>query len=57
MESKIIITETIAVGLKNFHKLIGNIFMGKREFGALEIGLNKRKNVYKSNENIDIREN
>lgn len=28
----------IAVELKNSHKMIGNIYMGKRDFEALEIG-------------------
>ncbi len=30
--------EMIALELKNSHKMIGNIYMGKREFEALEIG-------------------
>lgn len=30
--------EMIAVELKSDHKMIGNVYLGKREFGALEIG-------------------
>lgn len=30
--------EMIAVELKNSHKMIGNVYMGKRDFEALEIG-------------------
>ena len=30
--------EMIAIELKNSHKMIGNVYMGKREFEALEIG-------------------
>lgn len=30
--------EMIAVELKDSHKMIGNVYMGKREFDALEIG-------------------
>lgn len=30
--------EMIAVELKDSHKMIGNVYMGKREFGALEMG-------------------
>ncbi len=30
--------EMIAVELKSSHKMIGNVYLGKREFGALEIG-------------------
>ena len=28
----------IAVELKNSHKMIGNVYMGKRDFKSLEIG-------------------
>lgn len=28
----------IAVALKRSHKMIGNVYLGKREFEALEIG-------------------
>ena len=30
--------EMIAVELKKSHKMIGNVYMGKRDFEALEIG-------------------
>ncbi len=30
--------EMIAVALKRSHKMIGNVYLGKREFEALEIG-------------------
>ena len=30
--------EMIAVALKHSHKMIGNVYLGKREFEALEIG-------------------
>ena len=30
--------EMIAVGLKENHKMIGNVYLGKRDFNSLEIG-------------------
>ncbi|MBD5494106.1 MAG: GNAT family N-acetyltransferase [Lachnospiraceae bacterium] len=38
LEWRIGTDEMIAVELKNSHKMIGNVYMGKREFEALEIG-------------------
>ena len=38
LEWRIGTEEMIAVELKNSHKMIGNVYMGKREFEALEIG-------------------
>ena len=38
--------EMIAVELKNSHKMIGNVYMGKREFGALELGYVFNRNYW-----------
>jgi RimJ/RimL family protein N-acetyltransferase len=38
LEWRISTDEMIAVELKNSHKMIGNVYMGKRDFEALEIG-------------------
>ena len=38
LEWRIGTDEMIAVELKNSHKMIGNVYMGKRDFEALEIG-------------------
>lgn len=38
--------EMIAVELKSSHKMIGNVYMGKREFGALEIGYVFNRNYW-----------
>ena len=38
LEWRIGTDEMIAVELKDSHKMIGNVYMGKREFEALEIG-------------------
>ncbi len=38
LEWRIGTEEMIAVELKNSHKMIGNVFMGKRDFESLEIG-------------------
>ena len=38
--------EMIAVELKKSHKMIGNVYMGKREFEALEIGYVFNRNYW-----------
>lgn len=38
LEWRIGTDEMIAVELKNSHKMIGNVYMGKRDFEALEMG-------------------
>lgn len=38
--------EMIAVELKSSHKMIGNVYMGTREFGALEIGYVFNRNYW-----------
>ena len=38
--------EMIAVELKDSHKMIGNVYMGKREFEALEIGYVFNRNYW-----------
>ena len=38
LEWRIGTDEMIAVELKDSHKMIGNVYMGKREFEALEMG-------------------
>ena len=38
LEWRIGTDEMIAVELKNSHKMIGNVYLGKREFEALELG-------------------
>lgn len=46
LEWRIGTEEMIAVELKNTHKMIGNIYMGKREFEALEIGYVFNRNYW-----------
>ena len=38
--------EMIAVELKNSHKMIGNVYMGKRDFDAMEIGFVFNRNYW-----------
>ena len=38
--------EMIAIELKESHKMIGNVYMGKREFEALEIGYVLNRNYW-----------
>lgn len=38
--------EMIAVELKNSHKMIGNVYMGKRDFEALEMGYVLNRNYW-----------
>ena len=38
--------EMVAVELKNSHKMIGNVYMGKRDFEALEIGYVFNRNYW-----------
>ena len=38
--------EMIAVELENSHKMIGNVYMGKRDFEALEIGFVFNRNYW-----------
>lgn len=38
--------EMIAVELKEIHKMIGNVYLGKREFNTLEIGFVLNKNYW-----------
>ena len=38
--------EMIAAELKNSHKMIGNVYMGKRDFEALEIGYVFNRNYW-----------
>ena len=46
LEWRIGTDEMIAVELKSFHKMIGNVYMGKREFEALEIGYVFNRNYW-----------
>ena len=46
LEWRIGTDEMIAVELKNSHKMIGNVYMGKREFEALEIGYVFNRNYW-----------
>ena len=46
LEWRIGTEEMIAVELKNSHKMIGNVYMGKREFDALEIGYVFNRNYW-----------
>ena len=46
LEWRIGTDEMIAVELKNSHKMIGNVYMGKREFQALEIGYVFNRNYW-----------
>ena len=40
--------EMIAIELKSSHKMIGNIYMGRREFDALEIGYVLNRNYWEN---------
>lgn len=46
LERRIGTDEMIAIELKNSHKMISNIYMGKRDFGALELGYVLNKNYW-----------
>ena len=46
LEWRIGTDEMIAVELKDSHKMIGNVYMGKREFEALEIGYVFNRNYW-----------
>ena len=46
LEWRISTDEMIAVELKKSHKMIGNVYMGKREFEALEIGYVFNRNYW-----------
>ena len=46
LEWRIGTAEMIAVELKNSHKMIGNVYMGKRDFEALEIGYVFNRNYW-----------
>lgn len=46
LEWRIGTEEMIAVELKDSHKMIGNVYMGKREFEALEIGYVFNRNYW-----------
>ncbi len=46
LEWRICTDEMIAVELKNCHKMIGNVYMGKRDFQALEIGYVFNRNYW-----------
>lgn len=46
LEWRISTDEMIAVELKNSHKMIGNVYMGKRDFDALEIGYVFNRNYW-----------
>ena len=46
LEWRIGTDEMIAVELKNSHKMIGNVYMGKRDFEALEIGFVFNRNYW-----------
>ena len=46
LEWRIGTEEMIAVELKNSHKMIGNVYMGKREFDAMEIGYVFNRNYW-----------
>ena len=46
LEWRIDTKEMIAVELKNSHKMIGNVYMGKRDFEALEIGYVFNRNYW-----------
>ena len=47
LEWRIGTDEMIAVELKDSHKMIGNVYMGKREFEALEIGYVFNRNYWR----------
>ncbi|MDE5891816.1 MAG: GNAT family N-acetyltransferase, partial [Acetatifactor sp.] len=46
LEWRIGTEEMIAIELKNSHKMIGNVYMGKREFDSLEIGYVFNRNYW-----------
>ena len=46
LEWRIHTDEMIAVELKDSHKMIGNVYMGKRDFEALEIGYVFNRNYW-----------
>ena len=46
LEWRIGTNEMIAVELKSIHKMIGNIYLGKRDFEALEIGYVFNRNYW-----------
>lgn len=46
LEWRIGTAEMIAVELKSSHKMIGNVYMGKRDFEALEIGYVFHRNYW-----------
>lgn len=46
LEWRIGTDEMIAVELKNSHKMIGNVYMGKRDFEAVEIGYVFNRNYW-----------
>ena len=46
LEWRIGTDEMIAVELKDSHKMIGNVYMGKRDFEALEIGYVINRNAW-----------
>ncbi len=46
LEWRIGTDEMIAVELKNSHKMIGNVYMGKRNFEALELGYVFNRNYW-----------
>lgn len=46
LEWRISTDEMIAVELKNSHKMIGNVYIGKREFESLEIGYVFNRNYW-----------
>ena len=46
LEWRISTDEMVAVELKNLHKMIGNVYMGKRDFEALEIGYVFNRNYW-----------
>ena len=46
LEWRISTDEMVAVELKKLHKMIGNVYMGKRDFEALEIGYVFNRNYW-----------
>ena len=46
LEWRISTDEMVAIELKNLHKMIGNVYMGKRDFEALEIGYVFNRNYW-----------
>ena len=46
LEWRIGTDEMVAVELKSSHKMIGNVYMGKREFGTLEMGYVFNRNYW-----------